>query len=422
MAHVTQLLVIGEDKLYDEVQAALASSEQRGRFVTRHATSVRSGIETARGLHPHVIIFDLERDIPRAQATVRELLAAAPDTKLAAAFRPRSGESRLDSQMLIEIVRCGVSDFLQRPLSTYELQALLERIGATKQFVRAQLGQVITFSSNKGGVGKSTLSANVAAVLGQRHPNEVLLIDASLHLGTLADMLDLRTQTSIIDAAKQEGRLDETLLRRLTSLHSSGLHLLAAPKSPMDADLTDEALAYIINVARRVYRYIIVDTFPVVDSLVICALDFSSLVYIVTEATVPTIIGTSTFLELCRSLGYSGSMLRVVVNRYAGKESNLQPEMLEARIGRPIDYLLPFTREALKAMNLGVPLALSNSKLETTLSGWLPWKRPAAEFISEIHRMVDEIETLTASSARTESTNPASSNIVQLEDRRVGNL
>ena len=139
-------------------------------------------------------------------------------------------------------------DFLRRPLSTTELRAVLDRLFSRQAGAAAPAaqGRVAAFVSNKGGVGKSTLSVNVACGLALRHPDEVLLIDTSLQVGTCAMLLDLKPTTSIVDAIRERDRLDETLLRHLTLRHGSGLRLLAAPVDALEgAEVDDEAISRI---------------------------------------------------------------------------------------------------------------------------------------------------------------------------------
>ncbi len=128
------------------------------------------------------------------------------------------------------MLRANVQDFLRRPLSSTELRSLLDRVFQPRLTPRKSPGRILTFMSNKGGVGKSTLSVNAACDLAVRRPGQVLLIDASLQLGSCALMLDLIPQSTLTDAVREKERLDETLLRRLTTRHECGLHLLAAPK------------------------------------------------------------------------------------------------------------------------------------------------------------------------------------------------
>src|SRR4029077_8475898 len=102
--------------------------------------------------------------------------------------------------------------------------------------------------------------------------------------GICALMLDLKPATTILDAVHERDRLDETLLRRLSLPHASGVRLLAAPADALEAaEGGDEAIARILNLARRTFEYVIIDTFPMLDSVVIAALDISDVVCVVMQ-------------------------------------------------------------------------------------------------------------------------------------------
>src|SRR5207244_3924871 len=121
----------------------------------------------------------------------------------------------------------GVQDFLRRPLSSADLGQLLDRLGRRSMAAPAPLGKVVFFIGNKGGVGKSTVALNVACGLAVRHPDRVLLIDASLQMGVCATMLD-RVMMAVLDLSDRAYIILESvvptllggakLLKLLTSL------------------------------------------------------------------------------------------------------------------------------------------------------------------------------------------------------------
>src|SRR5262249_47808224 len=157
---------------------------------------------------------------------VEELHAAAPGTTVAVAFRPELfGPEISESSFFVEATRAGARDFLRRPLSSADLGQLIGRLRRPTNAKRTQAGKVITFASNKGGVGKSTLAVSAACLLARRQPDRVLLIDASLQMGVCSVLLNLRPMTTLTDCVREWDRLDESLLRRLTVRHDCGLHL-----------------------------------------------------------------------------------------------------------------------------------------------------------------------------------------------------
>ena len=120
-------------------------------------------------------------------------------------------------------------------------------------------------------------------------------------MGVCATMLDLKPVTTMTDAYHERDRLDETLLRQLATPHASGLHLLAAPADAVEAAyIDDEVMSRILTLARRTYDYVIVDSFPMLDRVMMAVLDLSDQAYIVLESVVPTVLGGAKLLEAAR--------------------------------------------------------------------------------------------------------------------------
>ena len=236
-----------------------------------------------------------------------EMVAASPETTVAAIFRPDVfGPDVSESAVLIEAIRAGVSDFLRRPLSSTDLDQLFGRVvrGGAAAGRIGVLGKVLSFVSNKGGVGKSTLAVAAACNLARTAPDRVLLVDASLQMGVCAATLDLRPATSLTDAARERDRLDETLVRQLALSHPCGLHLLAAPHDAIEAgEVDEEVISRVLMLARRSYDFVVVDTFPMLDQVVMAILDLSDRAYVVVESVVPTVLGAVQFLQLLDGLG-----------------------------------------------------------------------------------------------------------------------
>ena len=220
--------------------------------------------------------------------------------------------------------------------------------------------------SNKGGVGKSTLAVNVGVGLALRHPDRVLLIDASVQMGVCALMLDLHPTASITDAVRQQHRLDETLIRQFATPHASGLHLLAAPDNPMEgAEMDDEIVSRILTLARRAYQYVIVDTFPMLDRINVAVLDLSDRAYLVFENVVPTLQGAVQLLRVLDNLGFPRERRRIVLNRTRRLPGSLRPADVVQRLGHNVDYVLPFDKKVIVAANMGDPFVLHAGRFST---------------------------------------------------------
>ncbi len=118
-------------------------------------------------------------------------------------------------------------------------------------------------------------------------------------------MLDLSPTLTLTDAARERDRLDDLLIRQLATPHRSGLHLLAAPADAVEgAEVDDDLISRVLTLSRRAYDYVIVDTFPIFDSVVMSVVDSSDLVYIVLENVVPTLLGATKLLSLLEKIGF----------------------------------------------------------------------------------------------------------------------
>jgi pilus assembly protein CpaE len=367
------------------------------RFRCRTAREFHSAVELARQLQPDGCVLELTDDLPRLRSLSAELQAVAPRMKLVAAFRsedfpPETSESVL----MIQAIRAGIQDFLRRPIALQDLSELFERIARQRVASAAALGTLVSFVSNKGGVGKSTMSVNAAVGVAMRRPERVLLVDCSLQMGVCAMLLDLRPATTLHDALRQRDRLDETLLRQLAAPHDSGLDLMAAPATAAQAAEIDAAfIAQLLTLARRAYDIVIVDTFPMLDGIVMAALDLSSRAYVVLENVVPTLIGGAAFIQLLKQLGFGPEVVRVVLNQYTTAAGNPSLADTERRLELPVDFIIPSHRKIQAAANLGRPFILSANR----------WWQPGKGMLS----LVNDIDSLRSADPRDGSQNSGTS-------------
>ena len=220
-----------------------------------------------------------------------------------------------------------------------------------------RLGRIVSFVSNKGGVGKSTMAVNAACGLAVRHRGAcswwMRRSRWRLRIAARSD-----ATTSLSDVAREKDRLDETLIRQLAMPHSSGLHLLAAPADAVEAaDIDDEVLSRILTLARHTYDFVLVDTFPMLDRTIVAVLDLSDRAYVIVENVVPTVLGAVKLVEVLRSLGFSHERQRIVLNRYTTLPGSVTVDVAN-RLGHAVDHVIPFDKRIVVAANTGEPYVL----------------------------------------------------------------
>ncbi len=358
------LLVIGPDSsLAEELEAALASLRD-ARIVVTSEREPRRAVEVVRAKQPELVCIAMESDVEPVRLLGAELSAVAPRSAIFAAYRPEGFGEEEAAARLISVMRSDVRDFLRRPVSTAELEQVLRRHLGLEARQPATDGRTVSFVSNKGGVGKSTLAVNTACRLARRGTGSVLLIDASLQLGVCAPLLGLTPETTLTDAVRSGSRLDETLLRSVATRHASGVDCLAAPRDALEAsNIDDVQMAGLLRVARRAYDTVVVDTFPIVDSVLVAILDVSDLVFLVINGMIPTLRGVEGMTSVLERIGVAKDRERLVLNQNHGRFSGaLRPREIAAELRRDVDFVVPYSRKLLTSTNVGEPLALRTSR------------------------------------------------------------
>jgi len=109
--------------------------------------------------------------------------------------------------------------------------------------------------------GKSTVAANFACTLSQKSEEKVLLIDGDVRRPTLAQMLDLRSQSGICELLQQSCSLRDCLCR----VEGTGLWFLPAgssPAAPLEL-LQSERLPALLEQLSSCFDWIVVDSPPI---------------------------------------------------------------------------------------------------------------------------------------------------------------
>lgn len=365
MSATAQILIFSSDeKIVEESQLAFSALPDRSsRF--RVVSHMGALFEAIRNHSISLVLLEYGEDPAELIDCVRQIQAISPETKIAAILRPEGfAGNQSESAILIEAMRSGVCDFLRRPLSTVDLQRLIQLESSESDALDSkskskQLGRVVSFVSNKGGVGKSTLAVNTGVAIARRGKQSVLLIDASIQMGVAAALLDLQPKATLTDIAREVDRLDPTMIRQTAAVHSSGLNLLAAPRDAVEAMEIDDLLAArILTLARQTYDLVIVDTFPMFDRVVVAALDLSDRVFVVLENVVPTLLGGVQLLRVLERIGYPPERQSIILNRQQRVPGSLSIENVAERMSRDIDHVLPFDKRVVAAANCGVPIAM----------------------------------------------------------------
>ncbi len=118
-------------------------------------------------------------------------------------------------------------------------------------------GSVIVITSGKGGVGKTTTSANIGTALA-KDGNKVVLIDTDIGLRNLDLLLGLENRIvyTIVDVVEERCKLKQALVK---DKKNPNLCLLAAAQTRDKSAVTAEQLKEICDTLKEDFDYILVD-------------------------------------------------------------------------------------------------------------------------------------------------------------------
>jgi pilus assembly protein CpaE len=254
-------LAAGRMPLMAFVDADTERLLQESSMMVGRSTIIRGGIAKAieylsEQRSPHLLIVDISGiDLPLSQIhTLAEV--CEPGTNVVAL-----GDHN-DVGLYRDLVDAGVSNYIVKPL-TRELLAKalapkpnLGDIGRTA----LKLGKLVSFVGARGGVGATTMAANLAWHLANKQSRRVALVDLDLHHGDCALTFNIHITPGFRDALANPLRLDHLLLDRIMTQHGDRLFVLGS-EEPLheNMQLTVPAIDTLFSVLRSQFHYVIVD-------------------------------------------------------------------------------------------------------------------------------------------------------------------
>ena len=138
-----------------------------------------------------------------------------------------------------------------------------------------QNGKIITISSVKGGVGKTTLTLNLAGIY-YLMKKKVLIIDLDLYAGGIATIANINNKKDIYMLVDALSNNKQAELCDYVAKYNNGIDILASPKDPRDVSkIESKYINKIFELAKHDYDVVLVDTSHSLDENCLIAIDAS---------------------------------------------------------------------------------------------------------------------------------------------------
>lgn len=216
---------------------------------------------------------------------------------------------------------------------------------------------IFAFANNKGGVGKTTTTFNIAHGLAM-HKKRVLLIDMDpqTNLSTALGVF-YKPKVSIYNLLLNECSTDEAIIKKSEKLHfiSSTLDL-----SVIEFDSTQsimKSLKIIIDEVKSKYDYVLIDTAPGFGTLSINSIQAAEKIFIPVIPDFFSFQGLNQFTNAVYSINPAAEIGGIIITHY-DKRKVLSRDFAEG-IGNTFESKLmkPFIRE-----NIAISEAIARSQ------------------------------------------------------------
>jgi pilus assembly protein CpaE len=319
---------------------------------------------------PNVILVALEDPPARGVATLEALQQQMPDTSVLVYSTSRDGS------LMRLAMRAGARDFLHRPLQEQELRDAINTVLSQeeqRQLARwsersaaAARGTIFTVAGAKGGIGKTTLSTNLAIAIRHLTDQDVALVDGDSQFGDVAVMLDLHVERSVADLARDEADIDRHVIQSYLKRHGSGINTLMAGSEPDDwRAVGPEHITAMARALSETHEYVILDTPGVMNETVAASLNEAAVIFLVTSLDVSSVKDTKTALRILQAWGMPAHRIRLVVNDNT-RAAAVTAGDVEKACAMKASYIIPYDRDVGVGVQTGTPIVVGRPKSRYT--------------------------------------------------------
>lgn len=273
-----------------------------------------------------------------------------------------------DAELVVRAMRLGMREFLWKPFPPEQLSEILKRLQRDSTGTSKRIGRLIPVVGTSGGVGATSFVTNLGVELAQIDDwkedegpvgrPRVAVVDLDFRFGQVSMFLDAQPSYTIADLCDTADHIEPQLIERVMVKHPSGVHVLAHPSNPEQAQRISAAqCASALGALLEHYDFVVVDGPARFDSTAQTVFDMTDIYVLVLQLVVPSVRNTDRILNELQRHGYNLDRVRLLCNRFGREAGFLDQADVEATLNRKLTWTLPDDwKTSATAVNVGASL------------------------------------------------------------------
>jgi pilus assembly protein CpaE len=360
VARTPSAIIIDQDlQTRFDVKQAVRSS---GLTFSGEAGFGQEAIALASDTRPDIMFVALNAPLERPLQTIESLLARFPTTPVIAY------SSAPDVDAWRNAMRAGVWDLLPMPVRPEAVRDAIVKAMAAEETRRMRLqgrpapapavGTIVTVFGAKGGIGKSTVTVNLAVALAAQG-SSVAVVDLDTGFGDVTPMLNIKPERTLRDFVRDHGQIAQADLRQYLARHEEfGLDVLASPGALEWRAIKPDELRASLELLARYYDKVVLDTSGTLNEVSEVALDVATMVLWVTTSEFTSVHDSIDALKALDTLSVPRERVRIVLNA-SSPDDSVSPATVSDVFQREVFWQIPYDKRVRQGTHYGRPVVAS---------------------------------------------------------------
>ena len=320
-------------------------------------------VSSAQEVRPDVVFLGVTEPIERPLQTVEALQSLMPDMPILVYSETK------DLEVVRKAMMAGARDYLAKPIKPETLrQSVMMALEAEEKRKLRQLGQlpgaatagtIITVFGAKGGIGKSTISTNLAVAMARMDRASVIIVDLDNGFGDIAGMLDVRPERTLFDMVRDLDMIERDDIERYVVKHElTDLDVMAGPTVLEWRKISPDQVRRSVEFLASNYDTVILDTSGMLNELAEMAVEIATIVLWVTTTEYASVKDSLEAMQALKMLSYSQERVRIVMNAIS-PDDGVRPSVVQDALQRDVFWNIPYDKKVRQGTHLGQPIVIT---------------------------------------------------------------